>query len=221
MKRTLPLLLFLVIAASANAASSVPRTAPEAADYTVMAGKVSIKTYGEHMIGIAASDRGDGEWMHLFRLWSDESFAPLSVQLDEASIEFRGSEVVVMSGDPRAFYVFGTPESRFTAPRAPAGFSGVHYLGYGLNHEIRAVAAPVKAGRIKTAECDDPLLCPFEDDPGFGGGGGGGGTSCTAGGVGSTSCTVSSGGNSCTASCSAGYYACCNFGPLSCRCIRN
>jgi hypothetical protein len=212
--------LFLVfIAASAFAAKSGPQNPPEAADYAVLAGKVAIKTYGDHMIGIAVHDqRGDtAGWLHLFRLWSESSLAPLSLTLDEASVEFRGGEVVVMSGEPRAFYVFGTVEARFGAPRAPAGYDGAQYFGYGLNHEVRA-ARSGKPGGIAIAECDDPFLCPFEQDPGDGGGGT---PSCSAGGVGSTSCTVTSGGNSCTASCASGYYACCNFGPLSCRCYRN
>jgi len=190
--------LLLALAAAAS-------TPPPASDYAMLAGKVAIKTYGAHTIGIAVHDERGG-WLHLFRLWSESSLAPLSVTLDEASIEFRGSEVVIMSETPRAFYVFGTTAAQSGAPRAPAGYDGAQYFGYGLNHEVRAA-------RSRNSDED-----PFEHEPGNGGGGT---PSCSAGGVGSTSCTVTSGGNSCTASCASGYYACCNFGPLSCRCYRN
>jgi hypothetical protein len=218
MRRALLFLLASLLAASAHAATSVARTPTEAADYTVLAGKTVIKTYGERMVGIAVYDPRDSR-IHLFRLWTNEApAAALNIVLENASVEYRGAELVVMSGEPRSFYVFGTAETRFTAPRAPAGYSGLHTIGYGLNHEIRA-AAPARTGRVRaTEECSDPFLCPFDQDPGGGGSGGG---SCQSGGPGSTSCTVNSSSGSCSVSCSAGYYACCNFDPPRCNCNRS
>lgn len=56
----------------------------------------------------------------------------------------------------------------------------------------------------------------FQQSPDLGGGSGS--VSCSAGGPGATSCSLSQGDQSCAVSCSAPNYACCYFGPLTCKC---
>jgi hypothetical protein len=48
-----------------------------------------------------------------------------------------------------------------------------------------------------------------------------GGTNCNSGGQGSTSCSIDAGTASCSVTCSANYYACCNFVGPACRCFRD
>lgn len=45
-------------------------------------------------------------------------------------------------------------------------------------------------------------------------------SSCASGGPGATSCSVEAAGVSCSISCSSPSYACCNFGPMSCKCAQ-
>jgi hypothetical protein len=150
MRKTSSMLLLLLIAAAPTlyAARPTPGTPRDATDYTVLSGRVTIGTVGGNMIGIVVS--GDqpenAASLHLFRFWTNDALEPFRTTLEQASVEYRGNEVVIMTADPASFYVFGLTELRFQAPRAPAGFTSVHYVGYGINHEIRERVSRVSAG---------------------------------------------------------------------------
>lgn len=220
MRKTHLALVLVLLATVAYAAKPVTDgPLPPADDYTVLAGKVTIGTIDAHTIGVVVDD--GGSYRHLFRLWTNASVKTFRVTSQSASIEFRGDELIVMAADQEWFYALVTTTGDFHAPRQPIGFTAARYVGYGLNHEIRAVAAR-SAGisrRIIALDCDDFDTCVFNLDYGIGGSGGGG--SCDAGGVGSSSCSTSNTHGSCSVTCSAGY-ACCTAATstanANCRC---
>lgn len=120
-----------------------------------------------------------------------------------------------------------SPDQRFElvlsndARKAPAdGVLTTRVVGIGLSRNVAEstnirIAEHARAGRIATTceACD--VLNP---DPGVGGSA----ASCSSGGDGATQCSASYGSNSCSISCTTGYYACCNAlpGSASCRCVK-
>ncbi len=199
---------------------------PAADDYTVLTGKVVIGSVDAHTIGVVVDDSSSNR--HIFRLWTETPLKAFRATSESASIEFRGDELVVMAADQAWFYALVTTAGS-RAPRPPAGFTGARYVGYGLNHEIRPVAASAvnRNGRHSIAaldDCADFGLCLDNLDYGFGAGGGGaGGGSCDAGGVGSSSCSTSNSYGSCSVTCSSSSYACCTAAKsnanANCRCV--
>jgi len=195
-----------------------------AADYDVLRGTAVVKVFGEHavVIGIISESGKEEGNIDLFRLETEGTLQPLSVVLNNASVEYRGGELVVMDAASQTFYTFSVRGSELTTPRSPAGFHSVRYVGYGLNHSIRPMSEvrSSKGRAIKTL--GDPCemtVCFFDDDPY--GGGGGGGSSCNSGGRGSASCSITVNGSGCSVSCSSGYYACCMQGGPNCYCYPN
>ena len=207
MRKTVLALVLVFLSTALYAAKSQPGgPLPAADDYTVLAGKVTIGTIDAHTIGVFVDD--GGSYRHLFRLWTEASVKTFRVTSQSASIEFRGDELVVMAADQEWFYALVTTAGDLHAPRQPVGFTGARYVGYGLNHEIRSVAArPGGNGRriVALDFCDDFDSCIFNLDYGIGGGAGG---SCDSGGPTWTSCTTSNVHGSCSVTCSSGY-ACC------------
>jgi len=194
---------------------------PPADDYAVLAGKVIIATIDAHTIGVAVDD--GGAYRHLFRFWTEAAVNPFRATSQSASVEFRGDELIVMAADQDWFYALVTTTGNSRAPRAPAGFSGARYAGYGLNHEIRplAVKAAGKSRRIIALDdCEDFGLCLDNKDYDTGGGGAGG--ACDSGGIGSTSCSTSNSHGSCSVTCNSSSYACCTAATstanANCRC---
>jgi len=219
-KTVLALVLALLSTASYAARPVTDGPLPSADDYTVLAGKVTIGTLDAHTIGVLVDD--GGTYRHLFRLWTETSLKTFRVSSQSASIEFRGDELVVMAADQEWFYALVTNAADRHAPRQPIGFSGARYVGYGLNHEIRPVAAhPAGNGRHIAAldSCDDFDSCTFSLDTDLGVSAGG---ACNAGGIGSTSCTISNSYGSCSVTCSSSSYACCTAATstsnANCRC---
>ena len=192
---------------------------PAADDYTVLAGKVTIGTVDAHTIGVVVED--GGSYRHLFRLWTETAVTPFRATSQNASIEYRGDELVVMAADQEFFYALVTASGNVHAPRQPSGFTGARYVGYGLNHEIRAVAAPGGGTRrhiVALDVCDDFDNCVFNRDYDMGGGGGG---SCDSGGPNSSACSTSNTHGSCSVQCSYGYACCSNAtatSNASCTC---
>jgi hypothetical protein len=214
---------FLVLWATCVSVYADARRSP--ADYDVLRGTVVVKVFGDHAVVIGIiSERGKEEGnIDLFRLETEGILQPLNVVLKSASVEYRGSELVVMDATSQTFYTFSVSGAEFTAPRAPAGFNSVRYVGYGLNHSIRPMSEvrPSNGRAIKAQE--EPCewtVCFFDQDP-YGDGGGGGGSSCNSGGRGAASCSITVSGSGCSVSCSSGYYACCTQAGPNCYCNPN
>jgi hypothetical protein len=219
MRKTVLALVLVLLSTALYAAKPVTDgLVPSADDYTVLAGKVTIGTINAHMIGVLVDD--GGPYRHLFRLWTEAPLTTFRASSQSASIEFRGDELVVMAADQEWFYALVTAAGDRHAPRQPIGLTGARYVGYGLNHEIRPVAARMPGtGRhiVALDFCDDFDSCVFNVDYGVGGGASG----CSAGGLGATSCTITNSYGSCTIACSTGY-ACCvaatSTNNASCSC---
>jgi hypothetical protein len=221
MRKSIMALLFVLLATSLYAAKPVTDgPLPAADDYAVLAGKVIIATIDAHTIGVAVDD--GGPYRHLFRLWTEAAVNPFRATSQNASVEFRGDELIVMASDQDWFYAL-TMTGNSRAPRPPAGFTGARYAGYGLNHEIRPLAAkPASKSRhiVALDDCSDFGLCLDNLDYDMGGGAGGG--ACDAGGIGSTSCSTSNSHGSCSVTCNSSGYACCTAATstanANCRC---
>jgi hypothetical protein len=221
--RKIAIALTLVLLSAPTYAARIVRDGPlpAADDYTVLAGKVTIATIDDHTIGVVVDD--GGPYRHLFRLWTSTAVNPFRATSQNASVEFRGAEVVVMAADQEWFYALVTNSSDTNTPRPPIGFTGSRYVGYGLNHEIRPIAAKSGgSGRHNVVALDDCSdgMCPDNLDFGLDAGGGGG--SCNSGGLGSTSCSISNSYGSCSTVCMSNTYACCTNATsttnASCRC---
>lgn len=208
MRKTILAVVLVLLSGAVYAAKPVlDGPLPPADDYTVLAGKVTIATVGEHMIGVMIED--GGAYRHLFRFWTNDSVRPFRATSQSASLEFRGDELIVMAADEEWFYALVTNVTDPHAPRPPIGFTGARYGGYGLNHEIRPVA--VQAGRrhIVALDCVDFDRCVINPDDG-GAGSGGGTTSCDSGGPNSSQCSTSNSHGSCSTICTYGYACCVN-----------
>jgi hypothetical protein len=227
MRKSLMALVLVFLSTALYAAKQSPDgPLPAADDYTVLTGKVAIGTVDAHTIGVVVDD--GSPYRHVFRLWTETSLKTFRATSQSASIEFRGDELVVMAADQAWFYALVTTAPGARTPRQPVGFTGARYVGYGLNHEIRPVAAKAVnvSGRhsiVALDDCADFGSCLDNLDYGIGGAGSGGGGSCNSGGIGSTSCSTSNSYGSCSVTCSSGY-ACCtsatSIGNASCRCIQ-
>jgi hypothetical protein len=219
MRKTILALVLVLFSTAIYAAKPViDGPLPPAGDYTVLAGKVTIATVGEHMIGVMIDD--GGPYRHLFRLWTNDAVKPFRATSQSASIEFRGDELIAMAADQEWFYALVT-NTDARAPRSPMGFTGATYAGYGLNHEIRPVTLQAGSGRrrIVALDCEDLDRCI--ENPEGGGTGSGGGTSCDSGGPNSTQCSTSNSHGSCSTVCTYGYACCVNAtatSNASCTC---
>jgi hypothetical protein len=221
----------LLAASTTMFAASFSRRSP--ADYDVFRGTTVIKVFGDAIVIGVFDDRSKSEGnIDLFRLETDGALNPLSVVLRNATVQYRGGELVVMDATTQTFYTFSTPQAQFTAPRMPAGFTGANFVGYGLNHTIRpldGLTSSSKSGGRKVVTLDElPCeICMFEQDPydtGGGGGGGGTTTTCTSGGTGSVACSITTNQGACSVTCASGYYACCKDRFLQlphCSCVHN
>jgi hypothetical protein len=190
-----------------------------AADPGTFHGRTVIKSVDEHRILIALDSRGSGRADHRFRFWSEEALP--AVDLDfEASLQFYGSELIVIADDEKTIYRFMVGGSQPHQYRMAENAVATGYTGYGLNHEMPAPAPRNNAAKAGGGESDPSLSCDFGEceQPSWEWYGNG---SCTSGGVGATSCSISVAGTSCSASCESGFYACCrsDFGGISCTCV--
>jgi hypothetical protein len=160
MKATAAFILALSFAALTSHAGL-----PSAADHDVYRGAVSFRNFGAHMIGVLVVDERAqaGGYVHLFRLWTETTLEPIHVEAPTAIIEFRGRELVILIPEERRFFTFVLPDAQFSAPRAPAGFTGAEYIGYGLNHDVRVVAP--KSRGVASRICDETIVDCFIENP--------------------------------------------------------
>jgi hypothetical protein len=194
----------ILLSTGAPAAQPPAPKFPEASEYAVLHGKVSIDMIAPSLIGVvvdpASSKSRPMSYQHLFRLQTARAIQRLRVTLANADVEFRGDELVIIDSGKHCFYVLMLEDAPSRAPRPPVGFTGATYVGYGLNHEIRSSRA--SAAVVVSASGD--------------------GTSCNAGGPHATSSSVNNGHGASSIGCASGSYACCTFGtastPPSCRC---
>jgi len=217
-------MLYLMLAAVLAAPARSP------ADYAIIQGRTLIVTRTRNAVAIAVDTDYDGSLDDLFWFYS-KTPPSLRVYSEQASIEFRGDELVVVSADTGETHVFSVGRPRVAVHHIHdlPEISSAAYAGYGISHKMGPSVNAIRLfssnghGRLKTEESctdgGDPCLLNPDD-------GGGGGTSCDSGGLGSSSCSVTRDGNSCSVSCVAGYYACCNrrtriLGPPSCTCVAN
>src|SRR5258707_1148039 len=107
MRKTVLALVLVLLSRSLYAAKPVTDgPLPAADDYTVLAGKVTIATIDEHMIGVIVND--GGAYRHLFRFWTNASVKAFRATSQSASIEFRVDELIVMAADQEWFYALST-----------------------------------------------------------------------------------------------------------------
>ncbi|HEV7919368.1 MAG TPA: hypothetical protein VGR02_01110 [Thermoanaerobaculia bacterium] len=214
LKRFLALLGSLACTGSLLAAPSAT-----AADPGTFHGRTIIKSYDEHRILIALDSRGANKADHLFRFWSDQPLPLIDLKFDAASLQFYGTELILVTDDDAIVYRFTVGGSQPHQFRLSENAVATGYTGYGLNHQMPS-PAPRAAAKGGGVDPDPSLSCDFGDceQPSWEWYGNG---NCTSGGVGSTSCSLSVAGASCSTSCEAGYYACCTstFGGISCTCV--
>jgi len=130
---------FVTILLSVVISSALCAAFPAPADHDVYRGSVSFKNFGDHMLGILLVDeRGrDAGYVHLFRLWTKTAVSPVSVNAANASVEYRGRELIILIPQKKLSYTFVISDAQSEASPPPLGFAGVQYVGYGLNHEVR------------------------------------------------------------------------------------
>jgi len=184
------------------------------------AGNVLIRTQGVRVLVMvdtsfdrtAQSDGVVDQWFVLET--ATPLLMPINEHLGEASLLY-SAEVLQVTSLDRSF--------EFTLHGDTGSADGLttRIAGVGLSHHkaektnIR-IADEVRRGRV-SATC---YACnALDPDPGSGDGGG---TTCSSGGPGSTQCSATRNNLSCSITCAAGYYACCNYGTSgapSCRCV--
>lgn len=219
--------MFSIVLAAAIAAS-VSGTAPgkSVSDFTLLKGRVIITQRSSESVVIAVDEDGNGYADHLFWFFSTQAPA-LNVRTESALVEWRGDELVVISGDSGDLVSFTVGKPQVAQRGIGSGAAFAAYSGYGLNHVIGPNVSRVRmpsqpphaAGRVTTLDfCEDGCIYNLD----YGGAGGGG--TCDAGGQGATSCSVSSqSGDQCQVTCGSGYYACCTrntMGPSTCNCVK-
>lgn len=167
------------------------------------AGRVALRSINEHFIGVVFDGRGENVH-HLFRIWSNDALPSLLLSARDASIEYRGNELVVITAD-RQMYIFSLGDAATAPQTIPAGLTLVTVRAYGLNHEIRPIKAANHRAKVEascdTDSCVENLDFYYQEDAAP--------ASCDSGGIGSSSCSVSDNNISCSVSCMSGYYACC------------
>jgi hypothetical protein len=194
---------------------------PDASAYLVTRGRVTVSDAGPNQLVIEldeftqAAPKGDGRADHVFRFWAEAPLVGLELEDENASLEFRGDELVVMSTAKARFLVLQVEGRHESFPVAPRGLTTYAKSGYALTHSI---GTSTRSGKRPSQVIANPAHTP---DP-IGGTGGGG--SCDAGGIGSTSCSTSNGKLTCSVSCASGYYACCKKGGVlsdpECKCVK-
>ncbi len=179
-----------------------------------------ITTQSDETVLVSVDTDNDGFADELFRFFALPA-PSVSFYSGNASIEFRGDELIVISGETGELYAFSVGPPRLPQRVFGTGPSVSIFPGYGLNHEMGPhvnkiyMPWPQKGRRVPVS-----LLVP-DDAPGGGGSGG-----CQSGGIGASSCSITAGGGSCSVSCVSGYYACCSqvADPICCspycRCIK-
>jgi len=206
------------------AALSLPGRSP--ADYAILQGRVIITTRTPEAVVIGVDENNDGYADDLFWFFASPA-PPVNVYSEKASIEFRGEELVVISGESGELYGFSVGRSRIAQRGLSSISSSTVYSGYGLNHmmgpSVNRIRMPwPHKGRLRANDDDCTTGCIYNIDPGGDASGSGG---CSSGGPGSSSCSVTStDGSGCSVSCLTGYYACCNYSTVlrnpSCQCIK-
>jgi uncharacterized membrane protein YgcG len=220
--------IYLVIFALAGIAYAGedrgPRRFRGADEFLIAHGPVVLRTIDDHTAVIVFDDTDDSATRHVFRFWSEDRLAPINSALRAASVEYRGTELVIMSADEPLLFVF-TVDASMPPLKFPAAFTTSRIVGYGLNHRMKSVPAG-PADRAKTNDEIDCMDSGCVYSPDFVSEEGGSSGGCNSGGIGSSSCSITSGGGgSCSVSCSSGYYSCCKrqnwpSNPQECKCIR-
>ena len=207
-----------LIVCLSNAAPLVAANPPAPADFLIDHGAARITTTDEHTVRIAFKGN-EGRVRHVFNVGIESVIARMDARLSAVTVEYRGSEIVLMDANEQTFYRFAVA-GHDAEVRAPRGFSNVSYTAVGLNHTIYAVSPQNGSPRGgETSLVDDCWDCESGPDMPDYGWDAGGSSSCSQGGQGATSCSVEALGFSCSVSCSAGYYACCSVNK-GCKCVR-
>jgi len=228
MRRTLALLFLgcagLFAFAQEPDRAARERTRPEHVD--ISTGDVLLRTNGTRILVMVDTilDRSvppDGLVDQWFVLETGEPSVPMSAHLADALLVHSAGVLRITTAEQRFEFVVAGDTRNVPTPNGLEAIT-TRAVGIGLSHNKGQTTISIaqqldRAGRIST-DCE---ACGVLDpDPGPGGSGG---AACGSGGPGSTSCSVTSGGNSCSVSCAAGYYACCNgiAGDTYCRCVRS
>lgn len=165
-------------------------------------------------VDVAGLDRGpDGEWDSLYVLEAFGKIPPeLPLRIQTGRILFHGDGLEVLDDQGRPVALLAVQGSQAAVrfeldPKSSVERPAFAHLGFGLSHFRVALPGPLVAAAA--ALLGDPFLR----------------LNCDAGGAGATSCSVDDGHSSCSVSCAAGHFACCNNGGVftapTCRCEVN
>ena len=207
---------------------------------TFIKGDAVLKTAGKHNVYVyvqSQTSRGEkavrdddvrqprGNIDQIFWLASAEPVgAPALLDLSNASIEVTANRVVIISAAARTVIVLALADGGDANEEFPADYNVLHFKGFGLSHKFGTAGKTLDEVRkfAPKPDCADPDDCFSPDNQPTDPYGTGAYPSCGSGGLGATSCSCSYGGSGCSATCSSGYFACCNcsIGSQTCQCVR-
>lgn len=195
-----------------------PRTSESVENYL---GDIVIRTDGARVFVLLdtitdARTAPDGEVDQWFTLQTAEPLlTPVMAHLEHALVVHTARTLSVSTADEGYEFVLDAPKGKAKDPLTTT------IAGVGLAHNTGGKGPRIKDQLDRKGHVVQECEWCLTQDPGTGGGAGGG-TSCPSGGPGSTQCSATSGGNSCSITCAAGYYSCCQAlpGAAYCRCIK-
>lgn len=178
-------------------ATNLHGVAPNAAAPVRVQGRTVIVKSMQHATIVLVRNRdGDAPVEHLFQVWSNPGLS-LQAIYHAADVEAGDASLVLSMPATKTAIAF-TVKGHAATP-VPQGFSTSSYEVFGLSHQTG-----VKGNRFRF---DDPW-----DTGAFR-------ATCTSGGEHATNCSQANASGSCSATCSAGGYACCIAGdPPACTC---
>lgn len=189
-------------------------------------GQVSIRTDkgGNNVILFKGSGQNNPD--RLFILQSDgDATVTVNKDIKNAQVVYLQHAVLINSFDDAERYYFAVDkdEEKYVYEKLPVQvktYFSVKSYGYGLTKVNGNF--PTSINMYVSQQSPYDALNEFRIKKSGGVSAASGGVYCRSGGEGSTSCSMG-GNDACSTSCKAGWYACCNSGPLgnSCQCLRD
>lgn len=171
----------------------------------------------------------DGLVDQTITIGASQASLPTSTYIKGAHVEVSRTAIVVIDQSQRKAFVFSTedPHRQFPADFVTATANAFQIAVHDRKELLMATVLADGQHTGKKAstldEFDDPLYPDWWDA--INGGGGADRPTCQSGGLGATDCEcsfeIATAKAGCKVTCSAGYYACCNQGPNTCKCYSN